>query len=66
MNGENEPSGDKGIPDAFWVMVICVALVVLPLLAIATESKLIFDTVSILVIISIVLTIYYLTKRRNE
>ena len=66
MNGENEPSSDKGIPDAFWVMVICVALVVLPLLAIATESKLIFDTVSILVIISIVLTVYFLTKLRNE
>ena len=66
MNGENKPSGDEGIPDAFWVMVICVALVLLPLLAIATESRLIFDTVSILVIISIVLTVYFLTKPRNE
>ena len=66
MNGENEPHSSNGISDAFWAMMICVALVALPFLAIATESDVIFDSVSILVMISIVLTVYFLAKPRKE
>jgi len=67
MKGENEPHGGKSLPAGLMpIIVIGVALAVLAVLALATESHIITNLVYAFGIIFVVLTVYRLTRTRNE
>jgi hypothetical protein len=63
----NEPHGGKSLPAGLKpIIIIGAVLAVLALLGIATESDIITNFVFVFGVIFVVLTVYRLTKPKNE